>query len=116
MDSNPERIFNTWPDRNCVIQIRDLVEFTKRITTALKLQNYNFLPLQIGPVVYTKTEGGHEQSEIADIHFQKNACHEHQREFRFVLIGMSADKQADHIKLNIGPCQDIVRIALQRNS
>lgn len=116
LDANPGRILGIWQDRDCVIQILNTVEFTNRITTALKKQNKKFLPLQIGPVAYTKTEGGHEETGFADVHFQKSGGYEYQKEFRFVLTGITGDTQLDHIELNIGACPNIVRIALHRSS
>jgi len=82
---------------------------------AIQKQKLKLPPLQLGPVVYTKTEGGHEKTDWADGVFQKDDRYDGQKEFRFALMGFSGDKAEDHIVLNLGSCRDIVRIALIMN-
>ncbi|MEM6912303.1 MAG: hypothetical protein AAF555_12080 [Verrucomicrobiota bacterium] len=63
LDTDPHRVIRTWPDKNCVVQILDTVEFSRRITTALGQRKPKLCPLHVGPVSYTKTGGGYEQTE-----------------------------------------------------
>jgi hypothetical protein len=106
------RVIQMWPDRDCVIQILDMVEFAKRIASALKTQRPKLWPVHVGPVVYTKMAGGHEKTDWADGVFQKDECYDGQKEFRFALTARTGDEPEDHIILNLGSCCDIVRIAL----
>lgn len=87
LDTQPCRVIQSWPDKNCVIQIRDTVEFAKRITSALGQQQPNMWPLSVGPVVYSKTTGGYEKTDWVDGVFQKDEHHDGQKEFRFALTG-----------------------------
>ena len=114
MDSQPCRVMKMWPDRDTVIQIRDTVEFARRITSALANQRPNLLPLTVGPVVYTKTAGGHEESDWADGLFQKDERYDSQQEFRFAVTAHTGDKAEDNIALDLGACQDIVRVVLRQ--
>jgi len=112
LDSQPCRILKTWEDKTSVIQILDTVKFANRITTALGSQNPNLWPLKIGPVVYTKTTGGHEASNWADHIFQKDERYDSQKEFRFALNGQTGGPSNDHIVLTLGPCSDIIRLVV----
>lgn len=115
LDTQPCRVIQTWPDKNCVVQILDTVEFARRITKALGKQHLKLWPLHVGPVVYTKTSGGYEKTDWADGVFQKNERYDGQKEFRFALTAHSGDEPEEHVVLQLGPCQDIVRIALVMN-
>ena len=115
LDTQPCRVIQTWPDKNCVIQILDTVDFAKRITNSLGKQRLNLWPLSVGPVVYTKTTGGYEKTKWTDGVFQKDERYDGQKEFRFALHARSGDKPENHVILELGACQDIVRIALIMN-
>lgn len=115
LDTQACRVIQTWPDKDCVIQILDTVGFARRITCALGKHRPKLWPLHVGPVVYTKTSGGHEKIDWADGVFQKDDRYDGQKEFRFALSGQTGDAPEDHIVLKLGPCQDIVRIALTMN-
>jgi len=115
LDTQPCRVIRTWSDKNCVIQILDTVEFAKRITSSLGKQRPRLWPLRVGPVVYTKTTGGYENTNWADGLFQKDERYDGQKEFRFALTARSGDEPEDHVILDLGACQDIVRIALTMN-
>ena len=115
LDTQPCRVIQTWPDKNCVIQILDIVDFAKRITNSLVEKHPGLWPLRVGPVVYTKTTGGHETTNWSDGLFQKDERYDGQKEFRFAITAKSGDVQEDHVTLELGACQDIVRIALTMN-
>ena len=115
LDTQVCRVIRTWPDKNCVMQILNTVEFARRITRALGAQRLKLWPLHVGPVVYTKTSGGHEKTDWADGVFQKDERYDGQKEFRFALTAQSGDKPEDHVVLELGSCQEIVRIALTVN-
>lgn len=112
MDAQPSRVIATWHDRDIVIQITDTLEFAKRINSAVQKQRARLWPLRLGPVVYTKTNGGHEKADWADGIFQKDEKYDGQKEFRFALTGRTGDKPEDHILLELGKCDDIIRVAL----
>jgi hypothetical protein len=112
LDTQACRVIQTWPDKNCVMQILDTVEFAQRITNALREQRPKLWPLHVGPVVYTKTSGGYERTDWADGVFQKDERYDGQKEFRFALTARSGDEPEDNVVLELGSCQDIVRIAL----
>ena len=116
LETRPCRVIETWPDKNCVIQILDTIEFANRIAVAVGNQPQKLSLLKVGPVVYTKTVGGHERNDWADGIFQKDGRYDGQKEFRFALSGMTGDQdKKDDIILTLGPCHDIVRIALVIN-
>jgi hypothetical protein len=115
LDSQPCRVLQTWHDKNCVIQILDTVEFAKRLLIAIGQQHPNLWPLQIGPVVYTKTTGGYERTDWVDYIFQKDGRYDGQKEFRFALTGKTGEEAKEHIVLTLGSCSDIVRLALVQN-
>ena len=115
LDTRACRVIQTWQDKNCVIQILDTFEFAKRITSALGQQQPKLWPLHVGPIVYTKTAGGYENTDWADGVFQKDERYDGQKEFRFALTGQTGQQPEDHIVLNLGSCRDIVRIALIMN-
>ena len=115
MDTRPCRTIETWSDKDCVIQVLDTIEFAKRITSAVGKQHPKLWPLHLGPVVYTKTAGGRERTDWADGIFQKDERYDGQKEFRFALTGATGDQSEEHIALTLGPCRDIVRIALIMN-
>ena len=113
MDSQAFRVMKMWPDRDTVIQILDTVAFAERVRDALARQRPKFLPLKVGPVVYTKTAGGYEKTDWADGLFQKNERYDSQKEFRFAVTAHINDTAEDHVVLNLGPCDDIVRVVLR---
>lgn len=115
LDSQPCRILQTWEDKDCVIQILNTVEFARRILDAIGQQHPSLWPLYLGPVVYTKTTGGYEQTDWADHIFQKDSRYDDQKEFRFALIGKTDEESKKDIVLKIGPCSDIVRLVLVIN-
>lgn len=112
LETSPIRVIETWSNRDCVIQITDTLKFAERIRSAVIQQRIKVLPLQLGPVAYTKTKGGHESNDWADGLFQKDDRYDGQKEFRFVLAGSTGDKAEDCIILNLGSCSDIVRFSL----
>ena len=115
LDTQPNRVMRTWPDKDCVIQVCHTVEFAKRIASALLNQESDMFPLQVGPVAYTKTAGGHEASDWVDGLFQKDEKYDGQKEFRFAFTAATGDAERDHVVLQLGPCKDIVRVALALN-
>lgn len=112
LDARPCRVIETWADKDCVIQVLDTVEFAKRINGAIAECQLDLWPLQVGPVVYTKTTGGYENDNLADGVFQKDEHYDSQKEFRFALCGRTGQEPEENIILNLGTCNDIVRIAL----
>ena len=108
METSRNRILDTWKDYDTVIQIQNTWEFAQRIKA--KAHPARLSPVQIGPVSYTKTNGGHEHSDWADGIFQKDARYDGQKEYRIALTARCDDEVQEQIILNIGPCEDIMRI------
>jgi len=111
MDSNPCRVMNTWSDRDCVVQVLDALEFARRIAGSLPCQCPDVGPLAMGPVVYTKTKGGHEHVNWVDGLFQKDQEFDSQKEFRFALPGRTGGEAKCRVFVDIEPCTEVFRIA-----
>jgi len=70
----------------------------------------------VGPVVYTKTSGGHEVSDWADGVFQKDQRYDGQKEFRFALVGLTGAAEEENIVLKLGSCKEVVSIVIQSST
>jgi len=110
METNPKVIFETWRDRDTVLQITNTLKFTERIRDAAVARKPDFLNFQIGPVTYDKDEGTSRDYHWALGVFQKNLRYNNQKEFRFALVGNSSLKDKEHEVLTLGNCQDIARL------
>ncbi|MGD0274826.1 MAG: hypothetical protein ABSB79_02045 [Syntrophales bacterium] len=102
------------PSYDTMICITDVVEFTKRIFSALKDYGYRWLPWR-GQVTYNRDiEVSKKTLNNQDWQFnifQKSAKHKHQREYRMSFTNVSVQRKKEKwIDISMGYSGDIMTI------
>lgn len=117
--ANPETKFSTLLSLDSaydvIIKITNPVEFVKRISAALRANDYTSSHPQVGRVNYNRSDEVTRDSLQQQLWqwntFQKTVSYEHQNEFRVVLSDLSFNlPQGEAINLSLGNCEDIIEL------
>lgn len=114
LDSDPSSLLSTWQDCDIVIHISNPQALAERVLSAAKKQGVDGVSFHAGRPIYDKEQGGTAPYEWAESIFQKPSGQSPQREYRFALVGSCTMNNMPYVKLELGPCNDIVSIAKLR--
>lgn len=114
LDPDPDAVLSVWQDCDTVIHISNPQALAERVLSAAKAQGVDGVSFHAGRPTYDKDQGSTAPYHWAESIFQKPDGQAAQKEYRFALVGSYDMIGTPHVKLVLGPCDDIISVAKRR--